>query len=86
MKAWVKRCGKTNNGVFASSVECEKCWEWACRWASSFMHQGSKEACIPSDVPKGHLVVYVGENQRASHDPKGSKNHVVFLKAWIMCY
>ncbi|KAI3799523.1 hypothetical protein L1987_34822 [Smallanthus sonchifolius] len=64
MKAWVKRCGKMNNGVLASSAECEKCWERAFKWASSFMHQGSKEACIPSDVPKGHLVVYVGENQR----------------------
>ncbi|KAJ0465305.1 putative small auxin-up RNA [Helianthus annuus] len=55
VKAWVKRCRKMNNG------ECNKCWQWA----SSFMHQGNKEACnIPSDVPKGHLVVYVGENQR----------------------
>ncbi|KAK9061417.1 hypothetical protein SSX86_018598 [Deinandra increscens subsp. villosa] len=64
MKAWVKSCRKMNIGVLASSAECEKCWQWAFRWVSSFMHQGDKEACIPSDVPKGHLVVYVGENQR----------------------
>ncbi|KAL8247438.1 hypothetical protein R6Q59_008654 [Mikania micrantha] len=57
MKAWVKRCKKMNNVVLASSAEC---WQWA----SCFMHQRNKEACIPSDVPKGHLVVYVGENHR----------------------
>ncbi|GJY48748.1 auxin-responsive protein SAUR50-like protein [Tanacetum coccineum] len=53
-----------NNGVLPSSAECDKCWQWAFRWVSSFIHERKTEACIPSDVPKGHLVVYVGENQR----------------------
>jgi len=41
-------------------ISCEDCCEWAL-WSSS-LH----EACsnIPSDVPKGHLVVYVGENHK----------------------
>ncbi|KAK1409784.1 hypothetical protein QVD17_36313 [Tagetes erecta] len=58
MKTWLKRCRKIEN----NNGGCDKCWEWAFKWSSScFMHQ---EACIPRDVPKGHLVVYVGENQR----------------------
>ncbi|XP_071738868.1 auxin-induced protein 15A-like [Rutidosis leptorrhynchoides] len=53
-----------NNRVLLSSADCDKCWQWAFRWASSFMHEKRKESFIPNDVPKGHLVVYVGENQR----------------------
>lgn len=60
LKASVTKCRKMNNGILPSSVECDKCWQWA----SSFLHVGKKKTCIPSDVPKGHLVVYVGENQR----------------------
>lgn len=37
---------------------CEYCYQWA-KWPS--MHQ---ESSIPRDVPKGHLVVYVGENYK----------------------
>lgn len=58
MKTWLKRCRKMNN------EGCDKCCQWAFKWSSSFMHQENKKACIPRDVPKGHLVVYVGENQR----------------------
>ncbi|KAL4576603.1 hypothetical protein LXL04_012699 [Taraxacum kok-saghyz] len=67
LKTWLKRsCTKMNyNGVLPSSKECDKCWQWALRWSSTcFMHGGKEEACIPRDVPKGHLVVYVGESQR----------------------
>ena len=38
---------------------CEYCYQWA-KWANS-MHE---ESSIPKDVPKGHLVVYVGENYK----------------------
>nr|XP_043633612.1 auxin-responsive protein SAUR50-like [Erigeron canadensis] len=64
LKALVKRCRKVNKGMLPSSVECDNCCQWAFRWALSFMHNEKKESCIPRDVPKGHLVVYVGENQR----------------------
>lgn len=64
MKAWVKTYRKMNNGDLPSSADCDKCWQWAFGWPSCFMHEGKEEACIPKDVPKGHLVVYVGENQR----------------------
>ncbi|KAL6336260.1 hypothetical protein AAG906_014429 [Vitis piasezkii] len=38
------------------SAGCDYCCQWAL-WPS--MHEGNS---IPRDVPKGHLVVYVGEN------------------------
>lgn len=41
------------------SSSCESCCTWAL-WPS--MHE--EEDTIPKDVPKGHLVVYVGENYK----------------------
>ncbi|MBA0713409.1 hypothetical protein Golax_012444 [Gossypium laxum] len=58
LKACFTKWRKMGSRVIpCSSGEC--CYQWA-KWANS-MHEGSS---IPRDVPKGHLVVYVGESYR----------------------
>ncbi|KAI3716659.1 hypothetical protein L1987_67680 [Smallanthus sonchifolius] len=71
VKAWLKRRRHTG------WLSCEKWCPWTIRWTQppslsssslSCMHEDDDddyddENCIPMDVPKGHLVVYVGENQ-----------------------
>nr|XP_043623510.1 auxin-responsive protein SAUR50-like [Erigeron canadensis] len=55
LKAWPRRRQPNNGGV--------SCETW-CSWKlSSSMHKDEDEDYIPRDVPKGHLVVYVGENK-----------------------
>ncbi|XP_039042123.1 auxin-responsive protein SAUR50-like [Hibiscus syriacus] len=49
---------KMGNSVIPCS-SCECCYQWA-KWPSC-MHEGSS---IPQDVPKGHLVVYVGNKYK----------------------
>ncbi|GAA0157953.1 hypothetical protein LIER_15102 [Lithospermum erythrorhizon] len=39
----------------APSAECDDC----CRWC--FSSSTNEERSIPKDVPKGHVVIYVGE-------------------------
>ncbi|KAK1434903.1 hypothetical protein QVD17_00657 [Tagetes erecta] len=56
VKAWLKKRRYTN---VAKWFTCEK---W-CLWTSSTMHDDDDDY-IPRDVPKGHLAVYVGENQK----------------------
>ncbi|KAK3008291.1 hypothetical protein RJ639_013111 [Escallonia herrerae] len=45
-------------GRIAPAAACDCCCQWAL-W--HFMHE---QHSIPRDVPKGHLVVYVGEDHR----------------------
>nr|XP_043608710.1 auxin-induced protein 15A-like [Erigeron canadensis] len=58
VKAWLKKKRHTN-GI----VPWLRCETWGFCWISSSNHEDGEEDCIPRDVPKGHLVVYVGENQ-----------------------
>ncbi|KAI3683808.1 hypothetical protein L1987_84323 [Smallanthus sonchifolius] len=63
LKSWIKKWKKMNDGgIIPSSTSCDKCCQWAFRWPLSMNEED--ESSIPRDVPKGHLVVYVGTNQR----------------------
>ncbi|KAK8542067.1 hypothetical protein V6N13_137362 [Hibiscus sabdariffa] len=58
LKAYLTKWRKMSSRVHHRDG-CEFCYKWA-NWPNS-MHE---ESSIPRDVPKGHLVVYVGENYK----------------------
>ncbi|KAJ1398431.1 Small auxin-up RNA [Sesbania bispinosa] len=57
LRGCLNKCKKMGSRV-KTCAACEYCCQWVL-WSS--LH----ESCsIPSDVPKGHMVVYVGENHK----------------------
>ncbi|KAK9726597.1 hypothetical protein RND81_05G225900 [Saponaria officinalis] len=64
IQASINKCRKMRTKVKHSGEDpCESCCQW-CFWPSSGSTQVESERFIPKDVPKGHMVVYVGDEQR----------------------
>ncbi|XP_061345732.1 protein SMALL AUXIN UP-REGULATED RNA 12 [Gastrolobium bilobum] len=58
---FLRRCLNKWKKMGSGVIPCAAC-DYCCQWAMwSSMH---KRDSIPNDVPKGHLVVYVGENHK----------------------
>ncbi|XP_010253922.1 PREDICTED: auxin-responsive protein SAUR23 [Nelumbo nucifera] len=55
LQAWLRKWRRMSAKVFPSAT-CDYPYRW--RWAL----REEEEVSIPKDVPRGHLVVYVGEN------------------------
>lgn len=68
MNKW-RKVGRSRVGPCAA---CEYCCQWAL-WPSTH-----EEHSIPKDVPKGHSVVYVGENYKRFVIKIALLNHPLF--------
>ncbi|XP_047975447.1 auxin-responsive protein SAUR50 [Salvia hispanica] len=55
LKACMKKWRRTGRRVIPCAAASDKCCSWSL-WP--LVHE---EKIVPSDVPRGHLVVYVGE-------------------------
>lgn len=58
----LNKCRKMSSKTMHSSECFESCCQWCFRPSLSL--QPEAEHFIPKDVPKGHMVVYVGQDQK----------------------
>ena len=64
IKASLNKCRKMGSRVIQSSESC-CCTQWCCFWAPSKPPKhAAAEKFIPKDVPRGHVVVYVGQDHK----------------------
>ena len=72
---FIRACANKWRKIGSKVVPCAAC-EQCCQWVLwSPLHE---DCFIPRDVPKGHLVVYVGENNRRLVIKISLLNHPLF--------
>ncbi|KAL0544972.1 hypothetical protein IC582_020102 [Cucumis melo] len=72
---FIRACANKWRKIGSKVVPCTAC-EHCCQWVLwSPLHE---DCFIPRDVPKGHLVVYVGENKRRFVIKISLLNHPLF--------
>ncbi|KAI7996412.1 Auxin-responsive protein SAUR50 [Camellia lanceoleosa] len=59
LKVCINKWQQMGSRVMPSTASCDCCLQWGL-WPS----MQEKKSVIPRDVPKGHLVVYVGEDYK----------------------
>ncbi|XP_062167024.1 indole-3-acetic acid-induced protein ARG7 [Alnus glutinosa] len=74
LREYMKKWRKMGKRVIPCGA-CEKCCQWANLWPATTYEDNRS---IPKDVPKGHLVVYVGENCKRFVIKIGILNHPLF--------
>ncbi|KAK7285033.1 hypothetical protein RJT34_19790 [Clitoria ternatea] len=71
---FLRGCLKKWKKMGSRAIQCGAAYAYCCElWCS--MHESDS---IPNDVPKGHLVVYVGENHKRFVIKIALLNHPLF--------
>ncbi|KAL5546150.1 hypothetical protein UlMin_005837 [Ulmus minor] len=73
---FLKACANKWRKMGSSVSPCSGC-DYCCQWSLwTLIHED--KSSIPKDVPKGHLVVYVGQNYKRFVIKIGLLNHPLF--------